>query len=214
MSRSRRTNTLACLYGHVPLNGAVRLRLRRQMSGPNRHYHGLDHVAGLWEVHRQFSRGTPMRARRAQRVLAAAIACHDAIYVAGREDNERRSAELWSRLAKLAGRLPRSEVDFVAAVILATSRHTEDILSGGNPILYWMLDLDLSGIGATAHQFARNSARLRAENVSLPVAVWRDRTIGFLAALQRRRGLFYSRRIRRAFGATARENLRSAIQAG
>src|SRR5208337_4032474 len=87
------------LLSTAALSEAARNTVLRHMATSRRHYHGLMHLATLWTRHGRFGTGTPFLAPAATRLIACAIAFHDAVYDATRRDNEHRSALLWRRYA-------------------------------------------------------------------------------------------------------------------
>ena len=209
MRTARRRIALEGLFGRSPIPAAALTRLRRQMAAPGRHYHGLDHLAELWTCHRRLSRGTIFRTPGAERLIAGAIIFHDAVLLPRRCDNEAASVRLWQRYARLGGRLPRQAIARVAAAIDGTGGHaTGQVGAGsGDPVILWVLDLDLASIGATACQFRRNSSALRAEFGFRSAAEWKDRTLGFLGALANRPRIFHSPRMTATFERPARANI-------
>jgi predicted metal-dependent HD superfamily phosphohydrolase len=205
---------IADLLGHVPLRRAVALGLLAKLRTPGRHYHGRGHIAELWTTHRRLSRGSVLRRSRPEALIAASLLCHDVVCDPRRADNEPASAACWRRCARIAGRLPRRDVERVAATIEATAHHAraEPPIVGQDALLLWVADLDLAPLGDTAQRFAFNSRRLRAEALCLSAEEWRKRTSGFLAALNRRRSLYHTARMRRRFEAAARANIARALQ--
>ncbi len=214
MRSQRRQRALTELFRRAAVPDAAVRQVRRRMSAPGRHYHGLDHLADLWTQHRLLSRGTAFRVPRTERLIASAILFHDAIYDPDRPDNEAASARLWRRLARL-GPLPRHEIERVAAAIEATADHAAGHLAPtrSDPMLHWMLDLDLTSIGAPWHRFRGNSSLLRAEFADRPAAGWQQRTCLFLGALASRPCIYHSRRIAVAIEATARANIARELRA-
>ena len=182
---------------------------RHRMAAPRRHYHGLDHIACLWTQHRRLSRGTIFRTSRVERLIATAIIFHDAILDPRRSDNEAASARLWRRRAAIGCRLPRRFIERVACIIEATAGHAAGHREAGcdDPAARWLLDLDLTPIGAPPHRFRSNSSALRAEFVFMAAADWERRTRDFLHALAQRTPIYYSPRIAAAFAAAAHANL-------
>jgi predicted metal-dependent HD superfamily phosphohydrolase len=215
--RSRRTTTASDeLFRQVPLRaGALRL-LRRRLSAPNRHYHGLEHLSDLWLLHRRLAPPGKLRLQRTEQLIACAIVFHDAVLDPRRSDNEAASASLWRRCARLAGRLPRADIERVAEAIEATAQHAARRITAAadDVAVCWFIDLDLGGLGACAQRFRRNTARLRAEAATLPGTEWEFRRLGFLHALNRRPRIFCSPRIERAMEAAARANIGRELRAG
>lgn len=123
----------------------------RRMGMPHRHYHGLGHIAVLWTRHRRYGTGTPFLAPAANRLVACAIAFHDAVYDGTRRDNEHRSALLWQRYAPHD--LSRVDVGWVSDTIEATANHlvVHDAATQAARLRLWLLDLDLTPLGDPAN---------------------------------------------------------------
>lgn len=204
----------ADLLRRLPILPAARRDLCRRLTGPDRRYHGLAHVTLLWLRHRRLGRGTVFRSPRCDRLLACAIAYHDAIYQAGRPDNEVASAQLWRHHARIARRLPRADIDWVAETILATADHWAQ--DGDHTLLgrarLWMLDLDLTPLGEPAARFVRNTALLRQEYGHLSDAAWNEGRRAFLRGIAGHARLFRTPVTAMArFEARARANLDAAL---
>ena len=123
------------LLAAVPVSDAARADLRRRMAATGRRYHGPHHIALLWSRHLALGRGTVLHGPRVARLVASAVAFHDAVLEPGRADNERASAALW-REAAAAAAVPAEEVDWVAGTIEATADHlasAEAVLAGDGP---------------------------------------------------------------------------------
>ena len=172
------------LLSTAELSGAARNVVLRQMATSRRHYHGLLHLATLWTRHGRFGSGTPFLAPAATRLVACAIAFHDAVYDATRRDNEHRSALLWQRYAPAD--MSRADVDWVSDTIEATADHlaSPDARTNHARLRLWMLDLDLTPLGEQPELFARNTRRLRAEYRHLPEVDWQGGRLAFLRKLQ------------------------------
>ncbi|HVC59497.1 MAG TPA: hypothetical protein VND19_03900 [Acetobacteraceae bacterium] len=195
------------LLSTAALSAAARNIVLRQMATSRRHYHGLMHLATLWTRHRRFGTGTPFIAPVATRLIACAIAFHDAIYDATRRDNEHRSARLWQRYAPAD--LSPADVAWVGATIEATADHlaSSDATTQRGRLRLWLLDLDLTPLGEPPELFARNTRRLRAEYRHLREAEWQSGRLAFLRKLQAAPHLFRSPPLAAAFELQARRNI-------
>ena len=215
------------LLAAVPVSDAARADLRRRMAAPERRYHGLPHLALLWTRHLVLGRGSALHEPRLARLVASAVAFHDAVLEPGRTDNERASAALW-REAAAAAAVPAQEVDWVAGTIEATADHlaaAEAILAvlGGAarttapalPLLararLWVLDLDLSPLGEPPAAFARNTGLLRLERPDLDDGAWRRHVLAFLARLHAAPRLYRTPAVEATFGARAKANVARAL---
>jgi predicted metal-dependent HD superfamily phosphohydrolase len=157
------------------------------------------------------ARGT-LRTAGGNRLVASAIALHDAVYNPSRSDNEAASAALWRRLAGQSRRLPRALIRQVAAAIEATGRHPDAAAGGAcEPWVQWVLDLDLTPLASSRHRFVANRSRLRSEQSHLSATAWQANTRRFYAALQRRDRIFHFPCMATAFEANARRHLRHAL---
>ncbi len=148
------------------------------------------------------------------RLIASAIAYHDAIYNPKAADNEAQSAALWREDA--ANALVRTtDMGWVSDTIRATADHF-GYLENSCPheaARIWMLDLDLTPLGEEAEDFARNTALLRLEYAHLSDFAWSSGRARFLEGLQSRPLLFRTPTLARRFEAAARANIAAALEA-
>lgn len=196
------------LLALLPVSTEAKTVLVRRMSGSGRHYHGLDHLALLWRRHRRFGVGAPPHGTEANRLVACAIAYHDAFYDPRRDDNEVESARLWRQAADGAGLTDR-QVAWVAGTIEATADHLgagSGTANGTDALRLWVLDLDLTPLGETPERFAHNTEKLRAEFTHLDEASWRQGRRVFLAGLRRHARLYRTPALA-CFEAPARANI-------
>lgn len=195
------------LFAIAGLSGTARREVLRRMRDPQRHYHDPGHIALLWRRHRRFGRNTPTHAPLPTRLIACAIAFHDAVYDPMRKDNEKRSAMLWRRCAPAD--LPQREVDWVAETIEATANHLAPYPAdtARERLRLWMLDLDLTPLGEVPPVFARNTHALRQEFRRLPLPDWESGRLRFLRGLNETPRLYRSHVIARSFERQARRNI-------
>lgn len=122
-------------------------------SARGRHYHKLDHLEHLFSVLQPH-----WSALQDPAAIVFAIAYHDFVYRVLRSDNEERSAEVMKeRLAPLG--VQRSSVDRAFAHILATKAHGDT----HDPDTAYLLDADLSILGASAEAYDRYAKAVRQE---------------------------------------------------
>jgi predicted metal-dependent HD superfamily phosphohydrolase len=208
---------VADLLRRVPVSPAARRDVLRRMGETSRRYHGLGHIADLWATHRRLSHGTAFRAPRTEMLIAAVVAYHDAVYDVRRGGSEAASAALWRRHARRSRpRLPRAVIDWVAETIEATADH----LAAPDRVLWrtvlgrarlWILDLDLTPLGASAERFARNTDDLREEFGHLTMAQWNAGRGAFLRGVAAHPRLFRHHRIAARHEARARANIAGAL---
>ena len=124
------------------LSEDVRSQLVRIYTGPDRHYHNLDHIKtllALAEEHAgEFTDGE---------AVEAAIWFHDAVYDTRKADNEAESAKLAREM--LAGKAGEERLEFIAAMIRASAKHgIPDAMQGATAKdCALFLDMDLAILG-------------------------------------------------------------------
>lgn len=194
------------LFATLSVSPHAQRALRARLSGAGRFYHNRDHVALLWARHLGHGGSA------SETDVAHAIAYHDAIYVAGRLDNETLSTALWLQDSLPCAPALRRQV---ATMILATRDHLR--YAGGDARVQWLLDLDLSTLGDPPDVYARTTAALRREHAALSEEAWRTGRIAFLRGMLAAPALFRCPLrgfvLRRAFEARARRNMQMELAA-
>jgi predicted metal-dependent HD superfamily phosphohydrolase len=212
MATDARWGRLQELLDEVPLADEAKDRLFQEMSRPERHYHGVGHLANLWRLHRLYSGRAGLAGPEADRLVACAVAWHDSVYDSERHDNEDRSAEAW--LAASAGaRLAEAERQWVAGTIRATKDHLaydpspEAATSLPVRLRLWVLDLDLTSLGAAPEAFDRNTRLLRLENGRKSDAAWREGVMAFRRRFLDAPRIYRTPELAAIYEAPARRNL-------
>ncbi len=164
-------------------------------SQPARGYHNLEHLeevlAWVDEV--------PLAAAEKDR-LSLALFYHDAIYDGKRGDNEQASAD-WCR--RDLGE--RAEVE----LILDTRHSVEPASELGR----WMVDIDLSVLGAERSRFDRYEKGVRQEYSWVPWFLFRRKRKQILLQFLERPNLYFTEFFRKRLEASARANLHRAVAA-
>jgi predicted metal-dependent HD superfamily phosphohydrolase len=204
----------SALLAQLPLAQPARRALHRRLAARGRHYHGAAHVALLWRRHRRLGAGSCLVRAPWDRMIACAIAFHDAVHDARRGDNEAASGLLWRRCS---GQLGAKQRRWVEATILATADHLgAGALRGTRgPARFaraWLLDLDLTPLGERPGEFAANTRRLRCEFGHLPAAAWDAGRLAFLGRMAAAPRLFKTRRVAARFGGRAQANLARTLK--
>ncbi len=198
----------------ITLPAAQWAAIKSAHATPPRAYHDFSHVRAVLRHYDEVAAG-PGWAQPVEVYLA--ILYHDAIYEAGRHDNETRSAELAA--SEIARWIPDAGVDAarVAELIKLTARHgrlaPDDLGDGAKADdARHFLDGDMAILGAEPAVFDAYDRGIAAE--------YRGRVPGWLFRINRRRflkGLLAKERIflsdffHRRLDALARENLRRAL---
>ncbi len=188
--------------------------LEAAYATPPRAYHNFGHVQ---EVLHRFAEVTagPGWAQPAEVYLA--VLYHDAIYEAGRKDNEARSADL--AMAQIARWLPEQGVDTlrVAELINLTARHGQfspaDFGDDGFSLdTRHFLDCDMAILGAESDAFDAYDAGIADEyRGHVPGFLFRLNRKRFLKGLLARERIYLSDWFHQRYDAAARANLRRAI---
>jgi predicted metal-dependent HD superfamily phosphohydrolase len=198
----------------VPLPAAQRDALRAAYATPPRAYHGFDHVEAVLASFDDVADGPGWQRPRE---VWLAVLYHDAIYVAGRSDNEARSAAL--AVDSIARWLPGEDIDAdrVAQLIALTARHgriTADELGNGPDALDAMhfLDCDMAILGAAPERFDAYDRGIADEyRGRVPGWMFRRGRRRFLESLLASDRIFLSACFHARFDAPARANLRRVL---
>ena len=181
---------------------------------PPRAYHDFGHVREVLRHYDAVAAGPgwvqPLEVR-------LAVLYHDAIYEAGRSDNEARSAEL--AVEGIAHWLPDAGIDAarVAELIVLTARHGQHApqdfgKTAGADDTRHFLDCDMAILGAEPATFDAYDRGIAAEyRGKLPGWLFRNRRRAFLKALLARERIYLSDFFHARLDAQARANLRRAI---
>ena len=211
------------LLAHIPVSGAAKAELAAMMQAEDRFYHSFEHLGILWRRHRLHGGGEGF-APPLDVSIACAIAYHDCVCDPRRQDNERKSAELWLSASADCG-LDKSERDWVAGTILATRDHLgyrPDVAFSHDPspnniappaerARFWMLDLDLTPLGETPEVFERNTAALRRKSSHLGDAEWATANRKFLGRLFGAPRIYRTATLNELYEARARRNIGRAL---
>lgn len=191
------------------LPAACEAALRAAYARPPRAYHTADHVA---EVVAEYERVADTAGWDHPRDVYWAILCHDAIYAAGRPDNEAKSAALGRRLAGAWLRGAGLDLDRVEALVLLTARHGAlDAGALGRDAAHFV-DCDMAILGAPPARFDAYDDAIAIEYAAVPRDAYRAGRRRFLAALLASPRIFHSDLFHARLDAAARENLARALE--
>lgn len=178
-------------------------RLVEAYSGPERHYHNLEHLAEMFRVASRL----PDRADDPA-AIQLAIWFHDAVYDPRSKENELRSAE-WGREALREFKLPAETIRHIEAMILATAKHLPAV-DGDTQVL---LDADLAILGADPKRYDRYAQDIRKEYAWVDDTTYREGRAAVLEAFLKREAIYQTERMREMGEMPARENLRRELDA-
>jgi predicted metal-dependent HD superfamily phosphohydrolase len=181
---------------------------------PPRAYHNYGHVQEVLRHYTDVAAG-PGWTQPAEVWLA--VLYHDAIYEAGRKDNEARSAQ--RAIADIAQWLPDAGVDAlrVAELIELTARHgrfsPSDFGEDGLSLdTRHFLDCDMAILGAEPAVFDAYDRGIAAEYAGhVPAWLFKINRRRFLKGLLKRERIYLSDLFHQRYDAAARGNLRRAV---
>jgi predicted metal-dependent HD superfamily phosphohydrolase len=187
---------------------------------PQRAYHHIGHVG---EVLRHYARVAEGPGWRRPHEVAWAVLYHDAIYLAGRKDNEAASARLAVR--HLRRWLPEAgiDIDRIVTLIELTARHgslrrdaliaDHETSEDADDTLHF-LDCDMAILAASPPQFEAYDRAIAEEYRAVPRWLYRRKRRQFFQHLLDSERIFLSDFFYRAFEAAARDNLRRSLATG
>ncbi|TWI04584.1 putative metal-dependent HD superfamily phosphohydrolase [Luteimonas cucumeris] len=175
---------------------------------PSRAYHNFRHVGEVLRHYTEVADG-PGWTRPVEPYLA--VLYHDAIYDAGRSDNEARSAQL--AVEQIAAWLPDSGVDSarVAQLIELTARHGHLDIADVDRDAALFLDCDMAILAAPPVTFDAYDRGIATEYRHVPRWLFKLNRRRFLKSLLARERIFLSDFFHQRCDALARANLRRAI---
>lgn len=201
----------AAALAQLPLSlpDELRMALESAYATPPRAYHNLGHVAEVLGHYADVAAGPGWRQPME---VALAVLYHDAVYQAGRRDNEARSAQLArehiARWLPLAG----IDADRVAELIELTARHGAIAREDVDEETRLFLDGDMAILGAEPAAFDAYDRGIASEyRGHVPGPLFRLNRRRFLKGLLKRERIFLSDHYHRRYDAAARNNLRRAI---
>lgn len=188
--------------------------LQAAYAEPPRAYHNWTHVQDVLRHYREID--ALVHWHRPKEVWLAAL-YHDAIYLAGRKDNEVRSAQL--AIEHIQRWLEAQDIDYgrVRELILATARHgmhgPEAFGSGPQAEdTCRFLDCDMAILAAPTEQFDAYDRGIAAEYAQVvPNIAYRWRRRRFLQQLLDNPRIYLSPQAHMRWDAAARANLRRAL---
>jgi predicted metal-dependent HD superfamily phosphohydrolase len=184
----------------VGIDPALFERVREAYDTPGRFYHSWGHVLTCLDEYRSTTFDEP-------RAVLLALLFHDAVYVAGRNDNEAKSAELAERTIAELSEVPADERGRIAQMILLTASH--HAVSAPSPDAMRMLDIDLAILGADWPVYKSYADGVRREFCPAVTSEFRFR-IGrrrFLRGLLEQPHIFLTDAMRARRERAARENI-------
>jgi len=183
------------------IDRAIVERAYAAYQSPARRYHTWDHVVACIEQLRTVPCERP-------RIVFLALVFHDAVYVAGRSDNEARSAQLAREVLGAIPSVTAAELMEIHDLILATKDHHARMgVAGADEAT--LLDIDLSILAASRDEYMRYARQIRDEWVPGVVseAEYRIGRVAFLGRMLAAPHVYLTRNGQRRWDDTARANM-------
>lgn len=183
--------------------------LREAYATPPRAYHNFAHVEEVLRHYDEVANGPGWEQPQEVRL---AVLYHDAVYEAGRKDNEARSAEL--AVEHIARWLPDRGIDAarVAELINLTARHGSLAPGDVDRDATLFLDCDMAILAAGEATFAAYDRGITAEyRGHVPAWLFKLNRRRFLKGLLAKERIFLSDWFHERLDAKARINLRRAV---
>lgn len=189
----------------VGIEPTVFERARAAYDSPGRFYHSWAHILACLHEFRQMAFDEP-------RLVLLALLFHDAIYVAGRKDNEARSAEFANEVLAGNSDLSAAEREGVSRMIMFTASH--HAVGNPSPDAKKMLDIDLSILGAEWPMYQAYAAGVRREFCPAVVSEFKFRIgrLQFLRSVQQQPQIFLTDEMRVRREHAARKNIAREIK--
>ena len=166
-------------------------------AGADRGYHNLEHLEEVLQWVEQVPLPSPEKDR-----LSLALFYHDVVYDAHREDNEQASADWAVR--------DLGEPGLKLVELILDTRHSARPQSD---LGRWMVDIDLSVLGASAERFHRYDQGVRHEYAWVPETIFRSRRKEILRQFLERPRIYFTDFFHQRLDGPARANLQAAVEA-
>lgn len=199
--------SLICLYNQemdVTSTAVAEIldELRIVYNHPARFYHDIEHIN---DMHEKLNESKHLAVYPDRIILV--IWFHDAVYDPTRQDNELKSAELWSH--KMQGHINEDAIIWGKRAILATIDH----LPNTDKDIQLLLDLDLAPLGASWEQFQFNTKQIRQEYIHVPDYLFQEGRRHFFRKFLARKRIYGTDYWHDRLGAKARENMERELNA-
>ncbi len=166
-----------------------------------RHYHNLSHILDLLKL---IDNQNLCVQDRIALILAAIY--HDAIYTAGSQKNEIKSANL---LRKHFIQINESNniVELAINIIIETQNHKSE-----HHLSKLFLDIDMSILGANNSKYNSYVEQVRKEHQKFPSLIYKVGRKRFIQSMLNRQPLFYTKQFNELYEAQAIKNLKRELK--
>ena len=176
--------------------------LRASYTGPERHYHTLDHIHAMLNIVRTLAGNDETPA------LTLAVWFHDVIYDTRAKDNEEKSAAEARRVLQPLG-VPEMIVRETERLILLTKTHATATEDWPGQI---MIDADLAILGTSESEYDAYARAIRTEYAWVQEETYRTGRRAVLGTFLRRPRIYSTDELFAQREESARRNLRREIE--
>ena len=192
---------LATLHAPPTMADQFWLEIQMHYTESDRYYHNLEHlnnmITQLQQVRNEVKNWS---------ILIISVAYHDVIYDPSRPDNEERSAALAAeRLMQLE--MSPSQIEKCQQQILATKHHQP----GDDPDLNFLIDADLSILGAEELSYTTYSTNIRNEYRHVPDHLYNAGRRKVLEHFLNRKHIYQTKYFRNKYESRARINISNEL---
>ncbi len=173
--------------------------IERQYTHKTRHYHNLSHINSMLTQVEDFKSSITN-----YDAFLLAVWYHDIIYEPTKKNNEERSALLAKKRLKTLN-IDDKTLETVQALIVSTKKH--EVLLTDNIDNSYLLDIDLSILGANWETYQEYLKNIRKEYAIFPNFMYRKGRKKVLRHFLERETLYFTKDYQTKFEKKARENL-------
>jgi predicted metal-dependent HD superfamily phosphohydrolase len=175
-------------------------KLYEAYNSPERHYHGIPHIAAMLDDLRAADKLT--------KVNYLATWFHDAVYVPGMPDNEQKSAN-WAREALQNLNISETDIGSIYKRIIATKEHKALGDEEGDSFL----DADMAILGTPSDIYTKYTKNVRKEFAFVPDEMFAKGRSDFIRMTLNMPRIFHTEYFHDRYEAQARKNLQTELQA-
>lgn len=184
--------------------------LVKSYSEPHRKYHTLAHLEQCFDA---ADRIVPYKAgsdkNHEHTVFSLSIWYHDYVYFTQNHGNEELSVAAFQDRAFILD-LDRSVVEEVSRAILLTKHN--DSVEVGTEVEAFVLDTDLSILGADQKTFENYEQQIREEYATIPTGIFWTKRLEILERFVTKQSIYLTKVFRETFETQARVNLARAME--
>lgn len=207
MLKKRFTELLLAIGASIKQANTAWEELSTLYQEKGRAYHSLSHISHMLDL---MDEHISEKSRSIE--LELAIWYHDVIYDPLSKENEVRSADLAKRRLSSYSILSDESLESIYLLILSTQGHTARIDGEGRLQNEWMLDLDLSILGAEKEGYKLYTQQIRQEYHMYSPEDYKMGRSQVLKSFLQRKEIYFSDLFKQLFEEKARENLRNEIE--